>query len=71
MTFSYYDCASDYGYAGTGLRGMLPKFSYLFDLNHFALIGDLIRFALIGYKDLKKWFPKESQLGRLFRRKKI
>ena len=63
MTFSYYDSASDYGYAGTGLRGMLPKLSYLFDLNHFALIGDLIRFAFIGYKDLKSGFLKNLSLG--------
>ncbi|MAV39290.1 MAG: amine oxidase [Puniceicoccaceae bacterium] len=63
MTFSYTDTASGYGYAGTGLHGMLPQLSYLFNLSHYALIGDLIRFAFIGYKDLKSGFLKNLSLG--------
>ena len=63
MTFSYYDHSNSYGYAGTSLKGMIPKLRYLFSLKHFALIGDLIRFAFVGYKDLKSGFLKDKTLG--------
>ena len=63
MTFSYFDYLTDYGYAGTSLRGLIPDFSYLFKLRHFALIGDLLRFAVIGYKDLKSGYLKDKTLG--------
>ena len=63
MTFSYSDTIKNYSYAGTSFRGMFPHIKYLFDLNHFALIGDLVRFALIGHKDLKSGFLKRKTLG--------
>lgn len=63
MTFSYYDAENNYGYAGTSLRGILPDLSYLFKRRHIALVSDLIRFAFIGYKDLKSGYLKEKTLG--------
>ena len=53
MTFSYNDIQNNYGYAGTSLKGILPDLSYLFNKRHLSLVGDLIRFAFIGCKDLK------------------
>lgn len=63
MTFSYFDHTHNYGYAGTSLAGLIPKLSYLFNLKHFALIGDLVRFAFVGYRDLKSGFLKNKTLG--------
>lgn len=63
MTFSYHDAENNYGYAGTSLRGILPDLSYLFKRRHIALVSDLIRFAFIGYKDLKSGYLKEKTLG--------
>ena len=63
MTFSYHDEQENYGYAGTSLRGILPDLSYLFKQRHIALVGDLIRFSFIGYKDLKNGYLKDKTLG--------
>ena len=63
MTFSYFNHSDNYGYAGTSLIGLIPKLSYLFNLKHFALVGDLIRFAFIGHQDLKSGFLKGKTLG--------
>lgn len=63
MTFSYHDAQTNYGYAGTSLRGIFPDFSYLFKLRHMAMLGDLIRLAFIGYKDLKSGYLKGKTLG--------
>jgi predicted NAD/FAD-binding protein len=63
MTFSYHDAENNYGYAGTSLRGILPDLSYLFKRRHIALVADLIRFAFIGYKDLKSGYLEGKTLG--------
>lgn len=63
MTFSYHEAETNYGYAGTSLRGILPDLTYLFKLRHFALVGDLIRFAFIGYQDLTSGYLKGKTLG--------
>ena len=63
MTFSYHDAHNNYGYAGTSLRGILPDLTYLFKQRHIALVGDLIRFAFIGYRDLKNGYLKDRTLG--------
>ena len=52
MTFSYYDFNQNYGYAGISLSTLFPKFKYLFNLKHYALVGDLIRFGLIAHNEL-------------------
>jgi predicted NAD/FAD-binding protein len=56
MSFSYYDLATDYGYAGNGLRGLFPKAAYLAKPDHLRLLRDLWRFARIGYADLQSGF---------------
>lgn len=53
MTFSYSDFNNGYAYSGTSIRGLFPSTKYLFNLEHFSLLGDLIRLAIIGSKDLK------------------
>lgn len=63
MTFSYHDSHNNYGYAGTSLRGILPKMSYLFKRRHIALVSDLIRFAFMGHKDLNSGYLKGKTLG--------
>ncbi len=52
MSFSYYDRESGYGYAGNGLRGLLPHPAYLLKRPHLQLMRDLWRFARIGHRDL-------------------
>ena len=71
MTFSYHDAQNDYGYAGTSLRGVLPNLSYLFKQRHLSLVGDLIRFAFIGYKDLKNGYLKGKTLGEYLDERKL
>ena len=56
MSFSYFDQASNYGYAGNGLSGLFPSPSYLLKTHHLKFIRDLWRFARLGYADLQSGF---------------
>ncbi|WPJ94540.1 FAD-dependent oxidoreductase [Coraliomargarita algicola] len=63
MTFSFYDHASKYGYSGNSVSSLFPSFSYLFKIKHLALVGDLYRFARIGYRDLNSGYLAGKTLG--------
>lgn len=56
MTFSFYDTVSKYGYSGNSIGALFPSFGYLFKPRHLRLIGNLMRFARVGYRDLQSGF---------------
>lgn len=66
MTFSFYDRASGYGYAGNSLSTLFPKLSYYFMPKHLGLVRDLARFARIGYRDLQSGYLEGKTLGQYF-----
>jgi predicted NAD/FAD-binding protein len=63
MTFSYYDAASGYGYAGNSFAALFPSLAYYFKAQHWSFVKDLWRFARIGYRDLNSGFLSGKTLG--------
>jgi predicted NAD/FAD-binding protein len=63
MTFSFYDQATKYGYAGNSFGTLFPSLDYYFKPQHWSLVKDLWRFARIGYRDLNSGFLEGKALG--------
>lgn len=63
MTFSFYDQNKDYGYSGNTLSTLFPKLSYLLKNKHLSLIGNLWRFARVGYRDLNSGYLEGKSLA--------
>ncbi len=71
MTFSFYDTVSKYGYSGNSLGALFPSFDYFFKPHHLKLIGNLMRFAKIGYRDLRSGFLEGKTLSDYFSLRKF
>lgn len=63
MSFSFHDTVSNYGYSGNSLGTLFPSMGYLFKSDHLQLIWSLIRFAKVGYRDLKSGFLNNKTLS--------
>ena len=63
MTFSFYDTATHYGYSGNQFSTLFPSLSYWFKPQHLRFVADIMRFAKIGYRDLKSGYLDGKTLG--------
>lgn len=54
MSFSYYDRANDYYYAGTDIFGLFPKIEMVFSSLHWSLLREIMRFGRVGLSFLKE-----------------
>ena len=71
MSFSFFDAVSGYGYSGNSLSSLFPSISYFLKPNHLKLIGNLIRFAKVGYRDLQSGFLKGKTLSEYCAERKL
>lgn len=71
MTFSFYDSVSKYGYSGNSLGSLFPSINYFFKPGHLQLIGNLVRFAKVGYRDLQSGFLENKTLREYFTERKF
>ena len=61
MSFSYYDVASNYYYAGTTIFGLFPTTKHLYSSAHYSLLKEIVRFGLIGERYLKTNYSFDGQ----------
>ena len=62
MSFSFYDTVSKYGYSGNSFSALFPNIGYFLKPDHLSLTWNLIRFAKVGYRDLKSGFLEGKTL---------